>query len=138
MHFIRLSRPFPFLVGYSTRVLIDIALGAAASLAIYLLTLAYYGKENKKFDFLVGVVATLPIYIKTEGILFLIITAAYLIFSMFSSILNKPIVNKKIKGSFTSIQTPYILLGMLFGFIIYLLPFYFVSHNLLFIFNPLM
>lgn len=126
---------FPFLVGYSTRVMIDITLGAAASLAVYLLTLAYYGKESKKFDFLVGAFATLPIYIKTEGILFLVITAAYLVFLMFASILNKPTANKKKKEGFTSIQTRYILLGMLLGFVIYLLPFYFVSHNLFFIFN---
>ena len=130
----------PFLVGYTTRVLIDVDQGAAVALAI--LILFCYNRNNERtWGFLYGFAVTLPLYVKTEGILFLASAIAFLVvFSFFERIKTgrgkSP--KKKQKTIFTNAWIAYVVIGAFVGFVIYLIPFYFVTGDLFFIFKSYM
>jgi 4-amino-4-deoxy-L-arabinose transferase-like glycosyltransferase len=69
----------PFVVGYSTRVLPDMAIGVMAGLSMLFFICAQEGRNSKLFYFLSGTFASLTIYVKLVGLAFIV----FFVISMF-------------------------------------------------------
>ncbi len=62
----------PFVVGYSTRVLPDMGVGALAGISLLFLVYAHESDNNKLFYFLSGAFAAITIYVKLIGLAYVL------------------------------------------------------------------
>ena len=70
----------PFVVGYSTRVLPDMALGVIAGFSILFFVCAQENRRGKYLYFLSGVFAALTVYIKFIGLAYVLLFLVCLTF----------------------------------------------------------
>lgn len=131
-----LSATAPFVVGYTTRVLPDMLLGLLTTLSIYLLVKASKTKNNSLY-FISGAFAALTIYVKLEGIAFVLF---FLIGALALGVFEKRNKRKKyLLGEKNRIWVDshtitYILAGILLIFLINLLITYLITGSPIYLF----
>jgi 4-amino-4-deoxy-L-arabinose transferase-like glycosyltransferase len=103
----------PFVVGYSTRVLPDMGVGALAGISMLFLVYAHESNNGKLFYFLSGAFATMTIYVKLIGLAYML---AFFITLLVYRFYNKKRTTAK-KGANNVLVYP--LAGMLILLITY-------------------
>ncbi|MCL5680305.1 MAG: glycosyltransferase family 39 protein [Candidatus Marsarchaeota archaeon] len=119
----------PIIDANVTRVVPDIATGAVVAASLYFLIKGLKSKKPLMF-FYSGVVGALSVYVKMEGLIFLMgMFLAVMTFAIFSKSIKRKKQKRKMRNRIDVRYPAYMLVGIVLLLLLYLVPFYTITGN---------